>query len=144
MWIDLILKLCGASQVELVVKNPPAKAKDLKPNTGSLLGSGRSHGGGHGSPPQYSCLGNPTDRRVWRGAAQGRTRQKQLSCTPAALCHSWEWCQAAHVLTTWCYRGWVERKRALEGDPGPHRLSDTVGQSPPCSRFLIHMVKKLS
>ena len=26
---------------------------------------GKSPGGGHGNPLQYSCLGNPTDRRVW-------------------------------------------------------------------------------
>ena len=27
---------------------------------------GRSPGGGHGSPLQYSCLGNPTDRGAWQ------------------------------------------------------------------------------
>ena len=30
--------------------------------TGSLSGSGRSPGGGHGNPLPYSCLGNHTDR----------------------------------------------------------------------------------
>ena len=29
---------------------------------GSIPGSGRSPGGGHGTPPQYSCLENPMDR----------------------------------------------------------------------------------
>ena len=27
--------------------------------------SGRSPGGGHGNPLQYSCLENPTDRGAW-------------------------------------------------------------------------------
>ena len=33
-----------------------------------ILGSGRSPGGGHGNPLQYSCLENPTDRGAWRAA----------------------------------------------------------------------------
>ena len=32
---------------------------------GSILGSGRSLGGGHGNPLQYSCLENPMDRGAW-------------------------------------------------------------------------------
>ena len=40
-----------------VVKSLPAKAGDAG-DTGSILGSERSHGGGNGNPLQYSCLGN--------------------------------------------------------------------------------------
>jgi len=29
-------------------------------------GWGRSPGGGHGNPIQFSCLENPTDRGAWR------------------------------------------------------------------------------
>ena len=32
---------------------------------GSIPGSGRSTGGSHGNPLQYSCLENPMDRRAW-------------------------------------------------------------------------------
>ena len=53
----------GASQVALVVKNPPANAGDLR-DVGSVPGLGRSPGGGHGNPLQYSCLENPKDRGV--------------------------------------------------------------------------------
>ena len=49
------------SQVALVVKNPPANARDLK-DMGSIPGLGRSPGAGHGNPLQYSCLENPMDR----------------------------------------------------------------------------------
>ena len=54
-----------ASQVALVVKNPPANAGDIR--DGSLIpGSGRFPGGGHGNPFQYSCLENPMDRGAWK------------------------------------------------------------------------------
>ena len=38
----------------LVVKNPPANAGDLR-DKGSIPGSGRSPGRGHGNPLLYSC-----------------------------------------------------------------------------------------
>ena len=50
-----------ASQVELAVKNPPAKAGDVR-DAGSIPESGRFPGGGHGNPLQYSYLRNPMDR----------------------------------------------------------------------------------
>ena len=34
-------------------------------DSGSIPGSGRSPGGGHGNPLQYSHLENPLDREVW-------------------------------------------------------------------------------
>ena len=52
-----------------VVKNSPANAGDL----GSVPGSGRSPGGGHGNPLQYSCLENPMDRgALWTAVHGGR------------------------------------------------------------------------
>ena len=45
-----------ASQVALVVNNPHAKAGDIR--YGFHLWVGRSPGGGHGNPLQYSCLEN--------------------------------------------------------------------------------------
>ena len=60
-----ILYYIQASQVALVVKNPPAKAGDIR-DMGSVPGSGRSPGGGHGNHLQYSCLENPMDRGAWQ------------------------------------------------------------------------------
>ena len=54
-----------ASQVVLVVKNLPANAGDVR-DTGLIPESGRSPGGGHGNPLQYSCLENPMDRGAWQ------------------------------------------------------------------------------
>ena len=45
----------------LVVNYPPAKSEDIS-DVGSIPGSGRSPGGGHDNPLQYSCLENPTDQ----------------------------------------------------------------------------------
>ena len=46
------------------VKNPPANAGDIR-DVGLIPGLGRSPGGGHGNPLQYSCLKNPMDRGGW-------------------------------------------------------------------------------
>ena len=81
----------GASQAALVVKNPPANARDVR-DAGSIPGMGRSGfpcssvgkesacnagdpglmlglrkspGVGDGSPLQYPCLENPMDRGGW-------------------------------------------------------------------------------
>ena len=54
-----------SSQVGLVVKNPPANAGDVR-DVSSIPCLGRSPGGRHGNPLQYSCLENPTDRGAWR------------------------------------------------------------------------------
>ena len=52
-----------ASQVAVMLKNPPANTGDVR-GVGLIPGLGRSPGGGHGNPLQYSCLENPMDRGV--------------------------------------------------------------------------------
>ena len=54
----------GASQVELVLKNLPANAGDVR-DVDSIPGLGRSPGGGHSNPFQYSCLDYSMDRGAW-------------------------------------------------------------------------------
>ena len=49
-----------------MVKNSPANAGDV----GSVPGLGRSPGGGHGNPLQYSRLENFMDREAWRAIVQ--------------------------------------------------------------------------
>ena len=74
--------VCGAdkmflSEVALVVKNPSANAGEAR-DMGSILGSGRSAGAGHGTPLQYSCLENSKGRGVWwsivPGVAESQTQ----------------------------------------------------------------------
>ena len=60
-----------------MVKNLPANAGDIR-DTGLIAGLGRSPGGGHGNPLQYSGLENSMDRRAWwaivHGVAKSRTQ----------------------------------------------------------------------
>ena len=58
-----------------VVKNPSANARDM----GSILGLGRSSGGGNGNPFQYSCLENSMDRGAWQTTVHGS--HKKLDVT---------------------------------------------------------------
>ena len=64
--------------VVLVVKNPPASARDIR-GVGSIPGSGRFPGGEHSNPLQHSCLENPMDRGAWRFKFIG----------PQRVRHSW-------------------------------------------------------
>ena len=54
----------------LVVKNLPTSAEDV----GSIPGSGRSPGGGHGNPLQYSGPENPMDRGAWQATVHEVTK----------------------------------------------------------------------
>ena len=51
------------------------KAEDTG-DVGSIPGLGRSPGGGHGSPFQYSCLENPMDRGTWRATVHRVTKNQ--------------------------------------------------------------------
>ena len=57
-----------ASQVALVVKNPPANSGDIR-DAGLIPESRRLPGGGHGNPLRCSSLVNPKDRGAWWAAA---------------------------------------------------------------------------
>ena len=91
-----------------VLKNPPANEGNL----GSIPGSGRSPVEGNGNPLQYSCLGNPMNRGVWRGSVHG-------------VAKSWTW------LSTHTHKSWLL--------PPPSRFSrvwlSAAQQAPPSLGF---------
>ena len=62
-------------QLALVVKSPSANAGDVR-DAGSIPGLGRSTGGGHGNPLQYSCLENPIDRGARRAPVHRVTKSQ--------------------------------------------------------------------
>ena len=65
-------------QVLLVVKNLLPNAGNIR-DSGSVPGLGRSPGGGHGNPLQYSCLENLHELRSLEGySPKGR---KELHMT---------------------------------------------------------------
>ena len=63
-----------------MVNYPPAKARDLR-DTGSIPGLGRSTGGGHGNPLQYSCLEHLKDRGGWRATVHGVSTESDMTET---------------------------------------------------------------
>ena len=67
-----------------MVKNLLASAGDIR-DAGSVLGLGRSPGGGHGNPLQCSCLENPTDRGAWGGRV---SMTERLTYTEEGRCFS--------------------------------------------------------
>ena len=46
---------------------------------GSVPGWGRSPGGGHSNPLQYSCLENPMDRGAWWATVHGVTEKSDTT-----------------------------------------------------------------
>ena len=50
-----------------LVKNLPANAGDM----GLIPGLERSPGEENGNPLQYSCLGNPVDKKAWQATVHG-------------------------------------------------------------------------
>ena len=58
-------------------------------DTCSTSKSGRSPGGGHYNPLQYSCLENPTDRGAWRATvhrpAKSQSLRTDYTCTHILL-----------------------------------------------------------
>ena len=84
---------------------------------GSVPGWGRSPGGGHGNPLQWSCLENPRDRGAWQatvhGAQKSRTRLKWLStrthclhsgCSQSTFQHQWRRVLISpHLLQPWFF-----------------------------------------
>ena len=57
----------------LEVKNPPANARDVR-DSGAIPGLGRSPGGGHGNPLQYSCLVTLVNTGAWQAVIHRVTK----------------------------------------------------------------------
>ena len=66
------------SQVAQAVKKLPANAGDAG-DAGPVPGLGRSPGGGHGNPLQYSCLENPMDRGAWQAIVHGGHKENDTT-----------------------------------------------------------------
>ena len=77
-------KIPWASLVTLTVKNPPATRETWV---------GRSPGGGHGNPLQYSCLGNPHEQRSLAGCRSWHCKEsnttERLSTKHHGPCPQW-------------------------------------------------------
>ena len=61
-----------------VVENLPANAGDIR-DVGLSPGSGRSPGGGHSNPLQYSCVENPMDRGTWQATVHRVGKESDMT-----------------------------------------------------------------
>ena len=52
---------------------------------GSIPWLGKSPGGGHGKPLQYSCQGNPMERGVWQATVHGVAKSQTTEVTGQAI-----------------------------------------------------------
>ena len=96
------MAISRASQVALVVKNLPANAGDIR-DAGSILESGRSPGGGHGNPLQYSCLENPMDGGAWQAMVHRITEsQTRLKLLSTRTTHTWPFLTTAIAEASHC------------------------------------------
>ena len=66
-----------------MVKNTPDNEGDIR-DWGSIPGLGRSLGGGHSNPHQYSWLENPIDRGAWWATVYGIAESDTTEHTRAA------------------------------------------------------------
>ena len=59
-----------------------SNGKESACNAGDLSltpGLGRSPGGGHGNPLQYSCLGNCMDIETWQAVVHGAFKESEMT-----------------------------------------------------------------
>ena len=85
---------------------------------GSIPGTGRSPGGEHGNPFQYSCLENPMGRGAWwatvHGVAQSWTWLSDLACTPVLFFNiSRKLCTVFHWLHQFTFLPIVQKRTLL-------------------------------
>ena len=78
----------------LICKESAHDAEDAGETMRSIPGLGRSPGGGHGNPLQYSCLGESHGQRSWQATVHGVTQRwtqlKRLSTHPVKILHGLE------------------------------------------------------
>ena len=112
----------------------PANAGDAT-DMGSIPGSGRSPGRGHGNLLQYSCLENPMNRGVWWATVQRVAELDTTEVTEHAHTHT---LLINNVVTV---SGGQQRNSAicihvsiLPQTPLPSRLPHNIEQSSLCYR----------
>ena len=72
--------ISAASLLQSMGSSGSSDGKESACNAGDLgliPGLGRSPGGGHGNPLQYSCLENPMDRGGWQATVHGVAKSRR-------------------------------------------------------------------
>ena len=74
--------MCQASLVSSDSRDSAGNAGDV----GSVPGLGRSPGGGHGNPLQYSCLENPHGQRSLAGYSPWGRKESDKAKNRRSIC----------------------------------------------------------
>ena len=94
-----------------MVKNRPASVGDIR-EMGSIPGSRRSPGEGHGNPLQYFHLEKPMDRGAWQDTvhrvAKSQAWLKWLGTHPLHLCSSYSIRALERNCQCWEYKNFKE------------------------------------
>ena len=77
--------MCQVSPRQLSSKESASNAGDVR-DVGSVSGSGRAPGGGHGNSLQYFCLENLMDRGAW-WAVVHRAAKSQTQLNDSAVAY---------------------------------------------------------
>ena len=108
-----------------MVKNLPANA-GAAGDVGSIPRSWRSPAEGNGTPLQYSCLENSTDREAWRATVH-RAAKSQTGL------NNWVWAQALNIISR--LHSAVTRRlfKTSSQDPlGKQNMSGALKERLPC------------
>ena len=73
--IYILTNSIGGFQGGASGEEPACQCRDIR-DTSSVPVSGRSPGGRHSNPLQYSCLENPMDRGPWQAIVQRVTKSR--------------------------------------------------------------------
>ena len=121
--------LCGSAG-----KEPACNVGDLD----LIPGLGRSPGGGHGNPLQYSCLENPRGLRSQAGYSPGGCKQSDKTERPSACNKSTPYpkeylmirmCNAISDLSCYIvviYKTWTPEHAILANLLSPHRALQSI------------------
>ena len=116
-----------------MVENLPANARDIS-DVGSIPGLGRSTGGGHGNPIQYSCLGNPVDRGSWQATvhcvAKSRTWLSDLARILYSTNINWIQVLALWQLSQVTLNKWLHLRALAFSSKSKGRLSLLISRVP--------------
>ena len=105
-----------------------------------IPGSGRSPGGEHNNPLQYSCLENPTDRRAWRATVHRITKSRTWLKQP----HMWDLSSLTrdqtHIL---CIASWILNHWTTRQVPPKCALGRVSTDPPTFCPFLVSLLSEV-
>ena len=127
---------------KVVVKNPPASVGDVR-DAGLIPELGRSPGGEHNNPLQYSCLEESVDRGAWRATVHRVTKSVGHDWSDSA--HSRPFCCPNTVslfLYFWLLYDRLPKLLSLKSHQGWLLICLSSKKTPPLPTAASHLVRR--